>query len=111
MSEQTNRKLAYEPQDLERLLVSRQHAGDAQGMAALYEPDALLDSGEGRLFRGREAIRKFYGEAVAAGQKFQVGLQRAPLVCGDWRSPQRLSRTAPSPPKLPGSKGTEPGSG
>jgi hypothetical protein len=29
---------ARDPQDLERLLVARQHAGDVEGMMALYEP-------------------------------------------------------------------------
>ena len=43
MSEQTNRGLAYDPQDLERMLVSRQNVGDVDGMAALYEPQALLE--------------------------------------------------------------------
>jgi hypothetical protein len=59
MSEQTNRALACEPQDLERLLFSRENVGDVDGMAALYEPQALLDCGGGRLTHGREAIRKF----------------------------------------------------
>jgi ketosteroid isomerase-like protein len=82
MTEQTNRALAYDPQDLERLLVSRQHAGDVDGMAALYEPEALLDSGGGTLTQGREAIRKLFGELVATGRKFQMGEQRPALVCG-----------------------------
>ena len=68
MSEQTNRGLAYDPQDLERLLVSRENMADVDGMAALYEPQALLDCGGGRLTHGREAIRKFYGELVATGR-------------------------------------------
>jgi len=38
---------ARDPQDLARLLVSHQRAGDADGMAALYEPDAILDCGSG----------------------------------------------------------------
>jgi hypothetical protein len=38
MSEQTDRQLAYDPQDLERLLVSREKVGEVEGMAALYEP-------------------------------------------------------------------------
>lgn len=37
MSMQTSKGLAYDPQDFERLLVSRQNAGDVDGMAALYE--------------------------------------------------------------------------
>jgi ketosteroid isomerase-like protein len=83
MSEQTHRGPAYDPQDLERLLVSRENAGDVAGMAALYEPQALLDCGGGRLTPGREAIRKFFGELVATGQKFEQGEQRAAMVCGD----------------------------
>jgi|SRR5579859_2364167 len=82
MSMQTSKGLAYDPQDLERLLVSRQNAGDVNGMAALYEPDALLDDGEGRLVRGREAIRQFFAELVAQGRKFQMGQQRPAMICG-----------------------------
>ena len=83
MNEQTNRGLAYDPQDLERLLVSRENVGDVDGMVALYEPQAMLDSGGGRRSHGREAIRKFYGELVATGRKFELGEQRAAMVCGD----------------------------
>jgi len=68
---------------LERLLISRQHAGDVEGMAALYEPESLLDSGGGPLTHGREAIRELFAELVATGQKFQMGEQRPALVCGD----------------------------
>jgi len=45
MSNQTKRAPAYDPQDLERLLVSRENAGDLDGVAALYEPQAVLDAG------------------------------------------------------------------
>jgi ketosteroid isomerase-like protein len=75
--------LAYDPQDLEPLLVSRQNLGDFDGMAALYEPQALLDDGRGRLLHGQEAIRKFFRELVAMGRKFQMGEQREAMVCGD----------------------------
>jgi len=83
MTEQTSRARAYDPQDLERLLISRQHAGDVDGMAALYEPDSLLDSGGGPLMHGREAIRELFAELAATGRKFQMGEQRPALVCGD----------------------------
>jgi len=83
MTEQTNRARAYHPQDLERLLISRQHAGDVDGMAALYEPESLLDSGGGTLTHGREAIRDLFAELLATGRKFQMGEQRPALVCGD----------------------------
>jgi hypothetical protein len=83
MSEQTNRAPAYDPQDLERLLVTRENVGDVDGMAALYEPRALLDCGEGPLLHGQEAIRKFYSELIATGRKFEMGEQRAAMVRGD----------------------------
>ena len=83
MTEQTNRALAHDPQDLERLLVSRQHAGDVDGMAALYEREALLDSGGAQLIYGREAIRKLFAELGGTGRKFQMGEQRPAMVCGD----------------------------
>lgn len=83
MSEQTNRRLAYDPQDLERLLVTRENLGDIDGMAALYEPQALLDAGVGLAMQGRETIRTFFGELVATGRKFEMGEQRAAMVCGD----------------------------
>ena len=83
MGEQSNRGLVFDPQDLERLLVSRENVGDVDGMAALYEPLALLACDGGLLKRGREAIRKFYGELVATGRKFELGEQRAAMVCGD----------------------------
>jgi ketosteroid isomerase-like protein len=83
MSDQVNRGLAYDPQDLEPLLVSRQNTGDVDGMAALYEVQALVDDGAGQLLHGHEAIRKFFRELVATGRQFQMGEQRAAMVCGD----------------------------
>lgn len=52
-------------------------------MASLYESDAVLDCGEGRLAVGREAIRNFYAELVAAGRQFELGEQRPAMVRGD----------------------------
>ena len=68
--------LARDPQDLERLLVARQHAGDVEGMVALYEPQAVVDCGEGRVLQGKEAIRAYFAGVVATGRKFAVGEQR-----------------------------------
>lgn len=83
MGDPAERKPVYDPQQLEPLLVSRQHAGDIDGMTALFEPDAVIDCGGGRLLRGREAIRSYYAEIAASGRKFAVGEQRPALVCGD----------------------------
>ena len=91
---QPNPLPAHDPQVLERLLVARQNAGDADGMSALYEPQAVLDAGffcrDGLprpsaplLLHGREAIRQFFRELVASGRKFDLGEQQPALVCGD----------------------------
>lgn len=48
---------ATEPEDLTRLFVERANAGDADGMAALYAPDAVLAYPPGSSTVGREAIR------------------------------------------------------
>ncbi len=83
MGDEVGREPARDPQDLERLLVSRERAGDVDGMAALYEPHAVLDCGDGRLTLGREAIRAFYGGLVAMGRKFEFGDQRPAIISGD----------------------------
>ncbi|MGH9322433.1 MAG: YybH family protein [Vicinamibacteria bacterium] len=83
MADEVIREPARDPQDLERLLVSRERAGDVDGMAALYEPHAVLDDGGGRLMLGREAIRAFFVELVATGRKFDFGDQRPAIISGD----------------------------
>ena len=47
MTDEASREPARDPQDLERLLIARQWVGDVDGMAALFEPHAVVDSGEG----------------------------------------------------------------
>lgn len=83
MTGQSDRKPARDPQDLERLLIARQHAGDVEGMVALFDPQALVDCGEGRELRGRQEIRRYFAEVVASGLKFQRGDQQAAMICGD----------------------------
>lgn len=83
MADEVSREPARDPQDLERLLVSREIAGDVDGMVALYEPHAVLDCGEGRLIVGRGAIRAFYANLVALGRKFDFGDQRPAIISGE----------------------------
>ncbi len=52
-------------------------------MAALYEPHAVLDCGDGRLMYSREEIRAFYAGLVAMGRKFEFGDQRPATISGD----------------------------
>jgi ketosteroid isomerase-like protein len=82
VNDQPNLSPALDPQDLEPLFVSRQRAGDVEGMLALYEPDAVVDPGDGQLLRGKEAIRAFFAEVVASGRKYNFGEQRPALISG-----------------------------
>jgi ketosteroid isomerase-like protein len=83
MTDEPSREPARDPQDLERLLISRQWAGDIDGMAALFEPHAIVDSGEGQLTFGREAIRALFADITATGRKFAAGIQAPAVVSGD----------------------------
>ncbi|HKW35246.1 MAG TPA: nuclear transport factor 2 family protein [Candidatus Acidoferrum sp.] len=83
MTDKPARDPARDPQDLERLLVSRERMGDVDGMAALYEQEAVLDRGGGQLVRGREAIRTFFAGMVATGRKFEFGSQRPAVISAD----------------------------
>ncbi|MEZ5830276.1 MAG: hypothetical protein R3D05_03780 [Dongiaceae bacterium] len=83
MTELTNRASARDPQDLERLLVTRQHIGDLDGMVALYESQAVIDCGAGHKLHGLDAIRRYFGESIASGRKFARGAQQPALLCGD----------------------------
>ena len=48
MSDESSSEPARDPQELERLLVARQRAGNIEGMMVLYEPDAIVDCGDGK---------------------------------------------------------------
>jgi ketosteroid isomerase-like protein len=75
-----SRDFALDPQDLARLLVSRANAGDVEGVVTLYEPDAALACGDGRIAVGTAAIRKFYADLLAAGRTSDLGAQRLAMV-------------------------------
>ena len=83
MADETNREPARDPQDLERLLIARQWAGDADGMVALFELHAVVDTGNGRLTHGRQAIRALFADVIATGRKYELGNQSPALVNGD----------------------------
>lgn len=74
---------ANAPNDLERLFIVRANAGDLDGLLALYEPDAIVADGRGRVAAGREQIRDLLRDFLAARPELQPGVQAAPLVAGD----------------------------
>ena len=66
-----NRRAA-EPEDLARLFVERVNAGDAEGLADLYEPDAVLAYPPGSQTVGRAAIRAVFEKMLAQAPRFHV---------------------------------------
>lgn len=65
------REQAATPEDLTRLFVERANAGDANGLAALYEPDAVLAFPPGQTTRGRDAIRAVYQQMLSMNLTFK----------------------------------------
>ncbi len=66
------REQAVEPEDLARLFVERANAGDADGLAELYEADAVLGFPPGQVTVGRDAIRAACEQLVAQRPKFAL---------------------------------------
>jgi len=52
-------------------------------MAALFEPHAVVDSGEGQMTLGRGAIRALFADITATGRKFESGNQSPAIINGD----------------------------
>jgi ketosteroid isomerase-like protein len=63
---------AMQPEDVTRLVVERLNAGDAAGVAALYEPGAVLAYPADRPTTGRDAIQGIYQRMVDAGLRFSL---------------------------------------
>ena len=74
---------AMHPEDLARLFVERANNGDAEGLAALYEPDAVLAFPPGRDTVGRAAIRAVMEQMLAHAPTFTVEEPPPTLIHGD----------------------------
>jgi ketosteroid isomerase-like protein len=88
----TQREKAQQPEDLTRLFVERANAGDAEGLALLYEEDAVMAYPPGGQTAGRAAIQKLWEEVLSHAPKFEPEPPLPTLVSGD------IAMTA-TPPK------------
>ena len=74
---------AMVPEDITRLFVERSNAGDAAGVAALYEPDAVMAFPPGSTTVGRAAIEALWAQVLAAGPRFEAEAPLPTLRSGD----------------------------
>lgn len=81
MSEDGKHKRAERPEELGRFFIERANAGDADGLAALYEPGAVLAAPPGQVTTGTQAIRRFYEQLLAARPTFSGEQQPALIQC------------------------------
>lgn len=63
---------ARQPEDLTRLFVERANAGDAAGLAELYEGGAVMAYPPGETTAGRENIRILWEKILAQGPHFEM---------------------------------------
>jgi uncharacterized protein (TIGR02246 family) len=87
----TGNEKAKRPEDLTRLFVERANAGDAAGIAELYEPDAVMAYPPGSQTVGREAIRELWEKVLANRPHFEPEAPLPTLISGDLA----LTSTAP----------------
>jgi uncharacterized protein (TIGR02246 family) len=82
---------ALKPEDLTRLFVERANDGDADGIAALYEQEAVMAYPPGSVTTGRDAIRALWEKVLANAPRFELESSLPTLICGDIA----LTSTAP----------------
>ena len=87
----TTSEKAMRPEDISRLFVERSNAGDADGVAALYEEDAVMAYPPGGQTIGRAAIRDLWAAVLEKGPHFEYEEPLPTLVSGDIA----LTSTAP----------------
>jgi ketosteroid isomerase-like protein len=76
-------KQAKKPNDLEKYFVERANAGDVEGLVALYEPDARLTDGSGKIAVGINQIRDFFVSFLADRPILYASNQAEALCSGD----------------------------
>jgi ketosteroid isomerase-like protein len=77
------REKAHTPEDITRLFVERSNTGDAEGVAALYEEEAVLAYPAGSQTVGRAAIQELWTAVLSGKPHFDAEESLPTLVSGD----------------------------
>src|SRR3954464_12904265 len=83
LAHMSERETARTPEDITRLFVERANAKDAEGLAALYEEDAVMAYPPGSQTVGRTAIQRFWEQALPRMPQFQPEQPLPTLISGD----------------------------
>jgi ketosteroid isomerase-like protein len=78
-----NRERAQRPEDLTRLFVERCNAGDAEGVALLYEDEAVMAYPPGEQTVGRAAIQALWEKVLTSRPQFEPEAPLPTLISGD----------------------------
>ncbi len=79
----TDPEQAQRPEDITRLFVERANAGDAAGIAALYEEEAVMAYPPGQFSVGRAAIYALWQSVLDHRPHFELEDPLPTLVSGD----------------------------
>jgi uncharacterized protein (TIGR02246 family) len=87
-----DREKAMRPEEIISQFAERSNAGDVDGVAALYEVDAVMAYPPGAQTVGRDAIRELWAAVLARRPQFTYEQPLPTLVSGD----VALTSTVPS---------------
>jgi ketosteroid isomerase-like protein len=79
----TDHETAKTPEDITRLFVKFSNEQDAEGVASLYETDAVMAYPPGEMTVGRRAIGEFWVKVLAAAPHFEPEEPLPTLISGD----------------------------
>lgn len=79
----SQRERAHQPEDLTRLFVQFANAGDAEGIASLYEEEAVMAYPPGEQTVGRAAIQKLWEQVLSHAPHFEPEAPLPTLLSGD----------------------------
>ncbi|MDL9946325.1 SgcJ/EcaC family oxidoreductase [Gordonia sp. ABSL11-1] len=83
MTDEKSVPVATAPEEITRLFVEFSNAGDADAVASLYHPDAVMAYPPGQVTRGRSEIRELWASVLAHRPTFTPEEPLPTLYFGD----------------------------